>query len=143
MRIQKRPASAPPRRSLSATRFKPRICTFARPFSAGSDRPPTTAATIPSNVKTEFIISTCCLPNSSPDFRLFRPQPAALILHRPPVADYGCAGAGAGAVAGLLVSKFTLGACRAPSSVLKYASLRVNPANPAIRLFGNNEIYVL
>jgi hypothetical protein len=58
---------------------------------------------------------------------------------------YGCAGAGVGAgvvVAGLL-SKFTLGACRAPSSVLKYASFRVNPPRLATRLFGNNDMYVL
>ena len=53
---------------------------------------------------------------------------------------YGCAGAGFCEGAGLFVSKFTLGACRAPSSVLKYASLRVNPARLATKLFGNSEI---
>ena len=59
---------------------------------------------------------------------------------------YGCAGAGVGAgvvVAGLVASKFTLGACRAPSSVLKYASFRVKPPRLATKLFGNNDMYVL
>jgi len=47
-----------------------------------------------------------------------------------------CAGAGAACCAGGL--KFTLGACREPSSALKYASLRVKPDKLATMLLGNS-----
>src|SRR5437016_7967738 len=52
--------------------------------------------------------------------------------------SYGFAGAGAGCELGAagVLPKFTLGACRAPSSVLKYALLRVKPPRLATRLLG-------
>lgn len=59
------------------------------------------------------------------------------------LAPQGFAGAGAaveGAGADFWKSKFTLGAVRAPSSVLKYASLRVNPPKLATRLLGKSEM---
>gem|GEM_PF-3631269 len=47
-----------------------------------------------------------------------------------------CAGAGAACCVGGL--KFTFGACREPSSALKYASLRVKPDKLATMLLGNS-----
>ena len=61
-----------------------------------------------------------------------------IIVFEPYYENYGPDAILSGAV-----PKFTLGTCRAPSSVLKYASLRVNPLMPATRLFGKVAMKVL